>query len=65
MTTATELDELDARIPFGDRANETVPASWASDMLRLLRERNPQLFVALMGEAATGYRAEMKQRRGG
>ncbi len=64
ITTATELDDLNVRIPFGDRANESVPPSWAERMLRLLRQRDPSLFVVLMGEAATGYRAEMKQRRG-
>lgn len=63
-TTASEADELDVRIPFGPRVNETVPASWASSMLTLLRERNPGLFVILMGEAAIGYRAEVKSRRG-
>lgn len=59
-----DLDELGARIPFGDRPNQTVPASWASMMLVLLRTREPQLFVALMGEAATGYRSETVAKRG-
>jgi hypothetical protein len=59
-----DLDELGGRIPFGDRLNQTVPASWASAMLVMLRDREPQLFVALMGEAATGYRSETAAKRG-
>lgn len=64
MTALSDLDELDARIPFGPRPNQSVPASWASVMLTLLAERHQAVFIALMGEASIGYRTEIKQRRG-
>ena len=62
-TALADLDELGARIPFGPRPNQSVPASWASVMLTLLAERYQPVFIALMGEAATGYKAEIRQRR--
>lgn len=61
-TSITDLDELGARIPFGKLPNQTVPASWAASILTNLRDRHPDLFVALMGEAATGYRTEKAAR---
>ena len=61
-SSITDLDELGARIPFGSRPNESIPPSWAARMITLLRERDPSLFVALMGEAATGYRTERAAR---
>lgn len=63
-TTAAEADELDVRVSFGDLPNQTIPVSWAETMLRLLRGRQPSLFVELMGEAATGYRVAVKSQRG-
>lgn len=53
-----DLDELGARIPFGDRANQTVPPSWAAGILRLLATREPEQFGAYMTEVATGHRVE-------
>ena len=61
-SSITDLDDLGARIPFGPRPNESIPPSWAARMITLLRERDPSLFVALMGEAATGYRTERAAR---
>lgn len=60
--TVSDLDELGARIPFGNLPNQTVPASWAAAILTMLRDRHTDLFVALMGEAATGYRTEKAAR---
>jgi hypothetical protein len=59
-----ELDELGARIPFGDRANQNMPASWAAGILRILAERDPETFGAYMTEVATGHRVERGARRG-
>lgn len=52
MTTLTDLDELDARIPFGPRPNQTMPASWAAVMLTHWRERHPAQFGKALAEAA-------------
>lgn len=64
-TSPAELDELGARIPFGPRPNQTMPASWAAAVLTMLAERNPAQFGSYLTEATTGYRAEVRQRRGG
>lgn len=62
-TSIADLDELGARIPFGTRPNQTVPASWAASILTMLRDRHPDIFITLMGEAATGHRIEIKPAR--
>jgi hypothetical protein len=62
MSTA-DLDDLGARIPFGPRPNQTMPASWAASILTMLAERQPALFGGLMLEATTGYRATVKAAR--
>lgn len=52
----TDLDEMGARIPFGNRPNQTMPPTWAADMLTLLCERHSKIFRDLLGEVATGER---------
>jgi len=42
------------RIPFGERDNQSMPASWASDMLTRLNERHGAIFRDLLYHAATG-----------
>lgn len=51
---ADELDALGVRIRFGDRDNQTMPASWAAGVLAGLVGRNPVLFGQLLAEVATG-----------
>jgi hypothetical protein len=51
---AGELDTAGARIRFGDRPNQTMPASWAADVLTKLADRHPAQFGQLLTEAATG-----------
>jgi hypothetical protein len=60
--TPEDLDELGARIPFGNRANQSVPPTWAAGILRILAEREPETFGAYMLEVATGHRAERARR---
>jgi hypothetical protein len=64
MTDPDSLDALGVRIPFGEKPNESVPASWAAAMLGLLRDRDVDLFVSIMGEVVTGHRMEPKSRAG-
>lgn len=53
-TTVDELDEMEVRIPFGPRPNQTMPASWAAAMLSLWRERHPAQFGKTLAEVVTG-----------
>lgn len=64
VTSVDELDELGARIPFGDRPNQNIPPSWAAGILRLLAERDPERFGAYMTEVATGHRVSEPAKRG-
>lgn len=51
-----QLDQRGARIPFGDRWNQTLLPTVASGILRLLVERNPAMFGDLLSETMTGHR---------
>lgn len=51
-----QLDQRGARIPFGERWNQTLLPSVAAAVLADLAARNPALFGDLLNAAMTGYR---------
>lgn len=51
-----QLDQRGARVPFGDRWNQTLLPSIAAAMLTDLAARNPALFGDLLNAAMTGHR---------
>jgi hypothetical protein len=46
----SEHDSGPARIKFGPRDDDELPASWASGMLTRLKQLNPALFGKLLSE---------------
>ena len=55
----TNHAEAEGRVQFGPRPSQTMPLQWASRMLTLWCERDPQRFGAVLAEVATGV--EMKR----
>lgn len=58
-----QLDQRGARVPFGERWNQTLLPSVASAMLTDLATRNPALFGDLLSAAMTGFRRTPTSRK--
>lgn len=57
------LDARGARIPWGEQPHQASSPVIAAGMLRLLRERDAQLWAELHFEAATGERLDLPRRQ--
>jgi hypothetical protein len=53
------------RIPFGDRPNQMMPASWAEAILRDMFEHNRPLFGKYLQSAVTGIEVTARGRKPG